>query len=85
MDIQKSGMVPIHARPRKHKCFLCSPFYVKGVSLGYVGRNGNLKDLKQAFEEMLYRPPFLVFLAVSLFESVDLIWSARTTVRSNHP
>ena len=21
-----------------HKCFLCSPFYVKGVSLGYVGR-----------------------------------------------
>ena len=23
---------------RKHKCFLCSPFYVKGVSLGYVGR-----------------------------------------------
>ena len=53
---------------------------MKGVSLGYVGRNGNLKDLKQAFEEMLYRPPFLVFLAVSLFESVDLIWSARTTV-----
>ena len=40
---------------------------------------------KQAFEEMLYRPPFLVFLAVSLFESVDLIWSARTTVRSNPP
>ena len=33
---------------------------------------------------MLYRPPLLVFLAVSLFESVDLIWSARTTVRSNH-
>ena len=24
---------------RKHKCFLCSPFYVKGVSLGHVGRN----------------------------------------------
>ena len=24
---------------RKHKCFLCSPFYVKGVSLGRVGRN----------------------------------------------
>ena len=23
---------------RKHKCFLCSPFYVKGVSLGYVRR-----------------------------------------------
>jgi hypothetical protein len=23
---------------RKHKFFLCSPFYVKGVSLGYVGR-----------------------------------------------
>ena len=23
---------------RKHKGFLCSPFYVKGVSLGYVGR-----------------------------------------------
>ena len=23
---------------RKHKCFLCNPFYVKGVSLGYVGR-----------------------------------------------
>ena len=23
---------------RKHKCFLCSPFYVKGVSLGHVGR-----------------------------------------------
>ena len=23
---------------RKHKCFLCSPFYLKGVSLGYVGR-----------------------------------------------
>jgi hypothetical protein len=23
---------------RKHKCFLCSPLYVKGVSLGYVGR-----------------------------------------------
>ena len=23
---------------RKHDCFLCSPFYVKGVSLGYVGR-----------------------------------------------
>ena len=21
---------------RKHKCFLCSPFYVKGVSLGHV-------------------------------------------------
>ena len=31
---------------RKHKCFLCSPFYVKGVSLGHVGRNQNLKDLK---------------------------------------
>ena len=31
---------------RKHKCFLCSPFYVKGVSLGYVGRNKKLKDLK---------------------------------------
>jgi hypothetical protein len=31
---------------RKHKCFLCSPFYVKGVSLGHVGRNSNLKDLK---------------------------------------
>ena len=26
---------------RKHKCFLCSPFYVKGVSLGQVG--GKLK------------------------------------------
>ena len=24
---------------RKHNCFLCSPFYVKGVSLGYVVRN----------------------------------------------
>ena len=24
---------------RKHKCFLCSPFYVKGESLGHVGRN----------------------------------------------
>ena len=23
----------------KHKCFLCSPFYVKGVSLDHVGRN----------------------------------------------
>ena len=23
-----------------------SPFYVKGVSLGHVGRNENLKDLK---------------------------------------
>ena len=23
---------------RRHKCFLCSPFYVKGVSLGHVGR-----------------------------------------------
>ena len=23
---------------RKHKCFFCCPFYVKGVSLGYVGR-----------------------------------------------
>ena len=23
---------------RKHNCFLCSPLYVKGVSLGYVGR-----------------------------------------------
>ena len=23
---------------RKHNCFLCSPFYMKGVSLGYVGR-----------------------------------------------
>ena len=23
---------------QKHNCFLCSPFYVKGVSLGYVGR-----------------------------------------------
>ena len=22
---------------REHNCFLCSPFYVKGVSLGYVG------------------------------------------------
>ena len=31
---------------RKHKCFLCSPFYVKGVSLGHAGRNLNLKDLK---------------------------------------
>ena len=24
---------------RKHKCFLCSPFCVKGVPLGHVGRN----------------------------------------------
>ena len=24
---------------RKHKCFLCSPFYVKGVTLGHVERN----------------------------------------------
>ena len=24
---------------RKHKCFLCSRFYVKGVSLGHVGEN----------------------------------------------
>ena len=24
---------------RKHNCFLCSAFYVKGVSLGYVGLN----------------------------------------------
>ena len=24
---------------RKHKCFLCSPFYWKGVPLGHVGRN----------------------------------------------
>jgi len=23
---------------RKHKCFFCSPFYVKGVSLSYGGR-----------------------------------------------
>jgi len=36
------------------KCFLmpfrvnCSPFYVKGVSLGYVGLSQNLKDLKDA-------------------------------------
>ena len=30
---------------RNHKCFLCSPFYVKGVSLGYVARNQNLKDI----------------------------------------
>ncbi|KAJ1492813.1 magnesium transporter [Baffinella frigidus] len=34
----------------------------------------------KAFEGMLYRPPFLVFLAVSLFEAVDLIWSGRSTV-----
>ena len=31
---------------RKHKCFLCSPFYVKGVLLGHVGRNQNLTDIK---------------------------------------
>jgi hypothetical protein len=29
------------------KCSLCSPFYVKGVSLGHVGRNENLKDLTE--------------------------------------
>ena len=28
---------------RKHNCFLCSPFYVKGVSLGYVGRIKTLR------------------------------------------
>ena len=31
---------------RKHKCFLCSPCCVKGLSLGYVGLNLNPKDLK---------------------------------------
>jgi len=39
---------------RKHETFFCSPFYVKGVSLGHVGRNSNLKDLikdsKRSFE-----------------------------------
>ena len=33
---------------REQKCFLCSPFYVKGVSLGHDGRNQNLKELKEA-------------------------------------
>ena len=31
-------------RATRESC--CSPFYVKGVSLGHVGRNLNLKDLK---------------------------------------
>ena len=31
---------------RKYECLLCSPFYVKSVSSGYVGLNQNLKDLK---------------------------------------
>ena len=37
---------PLHWRAKKHKCFFCSPFYVEGVSLGHVGRNQILKDLK---------------------------------------
>ena len=28
---------------QKHNCFLCSPFYVKGVSLGYKDMLGELK------------------------------------------
>ena len=31
---------------RKHKCFLCSPFSMQGVSLGYIGLTENIKDLK---------------------------------------
>ena len=38
---------------RKHKCFICSPFYVKGVSLGHVGRNENLEDLQDRAYELV--------------------------------
>ena len=38
---------------RKHKCFLCSPYYVKGVSLGHAGRNLNLKDLKDILPTLI--------------------------------
>ena len=41
---------------RKHNCFLCSPFYVKGVSLGHVGRNQNLKDLQGSAVGGMLRP-----------------------------
>ena len=30
--------VPLYAAYETSNCFLCSPFYVKDVSLGYVGR-----------------------------------------------
>ena len=38
---------------RKHQCFLCIPFDVKGVSLGHAGRNLNLKDLKDILATLI--------------------------------
>jgi hypothetical protein len=48
---------------RKHKCYLCSPFYVKGVSsvFAYAGLTQNLKELISALYcwilEILYYNP----------------------------
>ena len=58
---------------RKHKCFLCSPFYVKGVSLGYVGLNENLKDLKTHQSERkhgLYTEQFPVSAYVGISKNL---------------
>ena len=38
-DTHRPRVLPELNAIRKHKFFLCSPFYVKGVSLGQVGRN----------------------------------------------
>ena len=39
---------------RNHNCFLCSPFYVKGVSLGYNGRI-KIKDPKDQNRKCRYQ------------------------------
>ena len=48
---------------RKHKCFHCNPFYVKGVSLGHGGRNENLKDLQDAAKRVVSLLHVAVYVA----------------------
>jgi len=61
-------------------CLLCilGGYGIVGVVAGNTTEHGEVTVAE--FEDMIFRPSFLVFLAVSLFESVDLIWSQRTTV-----
>mmetsp|Transcript_11867 Transcript_11867/g.28384 ORF Transcript_11867/g.28384 Transcript_11867/m.28384 type:complete len:312 (-) Transcript_11867:42-977(-) len=60
-------------------CFLCilGGYGIVGVVAGNTTERAEVTVVE--FEDMVYRPSFLVFLAVSIFESVDLIWSQRQT------
>uniref|UniRef100_A0A6U5A8C8 Magnesium transporter n=1 Tax=Hemiselmis andersenii TaxID=464988 RepID=A0A6U5A8C8_HEMAN len=77
------GWMVLGEKPSMRNMLGCMMSIVGGYGIVWVVASGSVDRPTMTaaeFEALLFQPAFMVFLAISFGESIDLIWSGRRTV-----